>query len=188
MLHHLDSIGGTLFGTRAAVVAVDDRNTVLLDPHGATDMNKRFIFLPDSLNSAGRAYLRTTCTLGTAVTALERHLGLHEAQQVGRRTQDIIRTGTHAQLARRTMPVHIPRGDGTGRCDRRLAMRRFLIFQLRQSAVHFNLRLRHGCGTYRYRRTRQKRTPLRRNRPLCILYSVRATVCILSSVSEAVCQ
>ena len=96
VFHHLYGVSRTVFGARAAVVATRHGDAVLLDPHGVTDMNEGFIFLLDSLDGACRARLRTARTLGTAVTALERHLRLHEAQRVGRRTQYVVRAGTHA--------------------------------------------------------------------------------------------
>ena len=71
MLHHLDGIRRAMLGACPAMVSVGHRDTVLLNPHGVTDMNEGFIFLSDSLNSARRAHLRATCTLGTAVPALE---------------------------------------------------------------------------------------------------------------------
>ena len=82
MFHHLNGILGTMFGTRPTMITIGHGDTVLLDPHGVTDMNEGFIFLFDSLNSTRRAYLRTMRTLRSAITALERHLGLHEAERV----------------------------------------------------------------------------------------------------------
>jgi len=83
MLYHLDGIRRAMLGARAAMVAVGNRDTVLLKPYGVTDMNEGFIFLFDSLDGACRACLRAMRTFGTAVAALERHLRLHEAHRVG---------------------------------------------------------------------------------------------------------
>ena len=83
MFHHLNGVFGTMFGTRATMVTVGHGDAVLLDPHSVTDMNEGFIFSLNCLNSARRTHLRTMRTLGSTVTALERHLGLHEAEGVG---------------------------------------------------------------------------------------------------------
>lgn len=144
VFNHLNGIRRTMAGTSSAMIAVSHRDTVLLDPHGVTDMNEGFIFLSNSLNGACRANLRATCTLRTAVTALEGHLGLHQSQRIGRRTQHAVRACTDAQLTRRAMALHVPCRHRSRRRDRCIAVRSNLIFDLRQTAIYLNLRLRHS--------------------------------------------
>ena len=86
VFHHLDSCRRTVSGTSSTMVSVRHGDAVLLNPDGVTDMHERFVFLLEGLNSACRADLRAAGTLGTAVTAFERHLRLHEPQGVGRGT------------------------------------------------------------------------------------------------------
>ena len=96
VFHHLNGILGAMFGACTTMVAVGNRDAVLLDPYCVTDMNERLIFLSDCLNSSGRTNLRTMCALGSAVAALEGHLGLHEPERIRRRAQHIIRARTYA--------------------------------------------------------------------------------------------
>lgn len=158
VFHHMNGVSGTMFGARTAMVAVGHGDAVLLDPHRVTDMNEGLVFSPDSLNSAGRTHLGTTCTLRSAVTALEGHLRLHQSHRVGRRPQHVVRTRTHAELTRRAMAVHVPSRHRPGRGDRRLPVRRYLVFYLRKTTIHLDLCLRHCRRTYRHRRTRQEST------------------------------
>lgn len=68
---HLDRFGRAMTCTCAARISVVDRNAVLLNPYCVTDMNGSFLFRSDTLDSSRGANLAATCTLGTAVAALE---------------------------------------------------------------------------------------------------------------------
>ena len=83
VFHHLNSVCRTMFGARAAMVAVDHRDAVLLDPHGVTDMNEGLVLLSYCLNSTRRADLRAMSAFRSAIAAFERHLGLHKPKRVG---------------------------------------------------------------------------------------------------------
>ena len=179
VFHHLNGILGTMFGTRPTMVTVGHGDAVLLNPHSVTDMNEGFIFLFDSLNSTRRAYLRTMRTLRSAITALERHLGLHEAERVRRRTQDVVRTRTHAQLTRRTMTLHVPCRDSPRRYYRRFTMRSYLIFYLCQTSIDFDLRLCESRRSYCNCRASQKCPSVRRSRSVSQRRSVSGAVCQL---------
>ena len=96
LLHHLDCPRRAVTRTRAAVVAVGDGDAVLLNPHGVTDMDSSLLLFGNGFDSTRWAHLRATGTLRAAVTALERHLRLHEPQRVGRWPQHVIRTCTDA--------------------------------------------------------------------------------------------
>ena len=108
-----------------------------------SDMYSRFVLGLYRPDGACRAYLGATCTLGSAETALEGHLRLHEPQGVGGGTQHVVRACTDAQLAGGTMLEHVARGERSRRSERCVPLRGFLVLYLRQSAIHLDLRLRY---------------------------------------------
>ena len=158
MLHHLYGVSRAVPRTCSAAVAVRHRYAVLLYPHGVTDVDGCLLLACDRMYSIRGAHLRATCALRTAITALERQLGLHQPQRVARGTQHVVRAGTDAQLARRAMTLHVPRRERTRRSDGCVAVRHLFILNLRQAAIHLDLRLRHCCRTDHHRRTRQHST------------------------------
>ena len=95
-LHHLNRPCGTVTRTSTAVVTIGDRDAVLLNPYGVTDMDGGLLLFGDSFDSTRRADLTATRTLGAAISALKGHFGLHEFHWVGRRAQHIIRTRADA--------------------------------------------------------------------------------------------
>ena len=68
---HLNRFGRAVTCAGTARITVDDRYAVLLNPYCVTDMNGCFLFRSDTLDGSRGAYLAATCTLGTAVAALE---------------------------------------------------------------------------------------------------------------------
>ena len=96
LLHHLNRPSRAVTRTRAAMVAVGDRDAVLLNPDGVTDMDSSLLLFGNGFDSARRTHLTATRTLRAAVAALERHLRLHEPHRVGRWTQYVIRTRADA--------------------------------------------------------------------------------------------
>ena len=78
LLDHLDCPRRAVSCTGTAVITVGNGNTVLLNPHGVADMDSGLLLFGNGFDGTRRAHLRATCTLRTAVAALERHLRLHE--------------------------------------------------------------------------------------------------------------
>ena len=75
--HHDGSCRAMAFAV-AATHAIGQYDTVVLDPHGVTDMLHGLFFPCDRFDGTGRAYLATTGAFGAAIAALKRHRGLHE--------------------------------------------------------------------------------------------------------------
>ena len=65
-------------------------------------------------DGARGAHLGALRALRTAVSALERHFGLHEGHQLARRTQHLIGTHRNTQLASRAMGVEVPQALRSG--------------------------------------------------------------------------
>ena len=69
---------------------VGKRNTVLLNPHGMANLDRRLLNLVDQFDGSCRTYLGATCTLRTAMTTLIRHDGQHQVHQVATGTEYLI--------------------------------------------------------------------------------------------------
>ena len=76
--HHDGSCRAMMFAV-AATHTVGQYDTVVLDPHGVTNMLHGLLFPCDGLDGTGRADLATTGAFRAAIAALKRHRGLHEA-------------------------------------------------------------------------------------------------------------
>ena len=118
VIHQLDSARRAMTRTGVTRVAFAHTDAVLLYPHGVTYMYCSLFLFRNPLDGAGRTDLGATRALRTAVTVLERHLRLHEAQGVGRRTKHLVGTGVDTELAGRTMPVQMPYGYRARRSNR----------------------------------------------------------------------
>ena len=82
VIDHQNSLRLAAACADAAFVALGYGDAVLLDPHGTADTDSGLILWKDRANCPCRTHLRTAIALGTAETALERHLGLHKAHRV----------------------------------------------------------------------------------------------------------
>ena len=90
--HHLDSSCRTVTGTVATRHIVGDGHTVLLDPHGMTDLDRRLLNFVNQFNGSSWTNLRATRTLRTAMTTLIRHNRQHQVHQVTAGAEHLIRT------------------------------------------------------------------------------------------------
>ena len=139
---HLDSLCRAMALTIVAGLTVAQRNTVFLNPNSVSDLCSRFVGDRERLDSPRRTNLGTLDALRTAITTLERHLGLHHFQQRGGRTQHFIRTNRYTELARGTMLGEIAQAEGTRRRNRRSTLGNLLLLDRSQTAIDgFLLRL-----------------------------------------------
>ena len=106
--NHLDSSGRTMAGTVATGYAVGNRNTVVFQPYGMTHLRSCALFYGNGLNSTRRTDVAATGTFGSAVTALEAHLGLHKAVQAVAGTQHIVGAAVDTQLTRGAVFRQVP--------------------------------------------------------------------------------
>ena len=144
VVNHLDGSRGAMALAVAAADAVGQHYTVFLDPHGMTDMLRRFFFSRDGLDGSRRTDLAASCTLGATVAALKRHHRLHEVLEVSRGAQNIVWARGNAKLTCRAMLLHVACRNRTRRRDGCLAFRGFLVLDDRQTAVYLHLGLGHS--------------------------------------------
>ena len=112
---HRDGTRRTMPLAVAAVLVVTYDNTELTRPYRMADLDARLLLLRDGLDGTSRTHTRTLDALWTAIAALITHLRLHEGHQTGRRTKHSVRTSGYAQLAGRTMVLHVAGTQGTRR-------------------------------------------------------------------------
>ena len=115
LMHHLDSPGGAVAGTVAALHAVGIDDAVGGDPDGMADLHRRLVLLGDRAYGPRGTDLRTLRTFGAAVTPFVGHLGYHQRHQLTRRPQHLVGTHGHAQLASGAVRLHITHGERSGR-------------------------------------------------------------------------
>ena len=145
--HHLDRPGRAMARTVVATDAVGVDHAILRNPHGMADLDRRFPGEVGQADGARGAHLGALRALRTAVSALERHFGLHEGHQLARRTQHLIGTHRNTQLASRAMGVEVPQALRSGRNDGRGTVRNLLVDDHRQPAVDLLLlRPERGVG------------------------------------------
>lgn len=94
-------------GAVAAFNPIGEDDAVFLRPHGVAYLYARLVFTLDGCNGSGRTYFATAMTFRTAVATLIRHRGLHQSHQVGGRTEHIVGTFSHTELASRAVARHI---------------------------------------------------------------------------------
>ena len=131
-----------------------------------TDLNRRFLGEAGQADGVRGAHLGALRTLRAAVSALERHFGLHEGHQLARRPQHLVGAHRDAELASRAMGIEVTQAPRSGRYDGRGAVRNLLVGDHRQAAVDlFLLRPERGVG----RDARQAEKPAARSvgRRLC---------------------
>ena len=133
--NHLDSSGRTMAGTVATGYAVGNRNTVVFQPYGMTHLRSCALFYGNGLNSTRRTDVAATGTFGSAVTALEAHLGLHKAIQTVAGTQHIVRAAVDTQLTGGAVFRQIPYRFRTRRGNQLFSLGLLLILNLGQSAI-----------------------------------------------------
>lgn len=88
-------------------------------------------------DGTGRADLRTLRALGAAIAAFVGGFGLHERLGPGGGPQNVIRTDRDAELAARAVRRQMAQGPGARRHEGRDAVRRPLVQNDGQTAVHF---------------------------------------------------
>ena len=133
--------------TVVAADAVGIDHAILRNPHRMADLDRRFPGEVGQADGARGAHLGALRALRTAVSALERHFGLHEGHQLARRTQHLIGTHRNTQLASRAMGVEVPQALRSGRNDGRGTVRNLLVDDHRQPAVDLLLlRPERGVG------------------------------------------
>ena len=93
--------------TVVAADAVGVDLAILRNPHGMADLDRRFPGEVGQADGARGAHLGALRALRTAVSALERHFGLHEGHQLARRTQHLIGTHRNTKLTPGAMILHI---------------------------------------------------------------------------------
>ena len=100
---HLDRLRRAMAFAVTAFHAISQRNTILMDRNGMTNLDSRLVGPSNQLNSASRTNLGTFHAFGTAITTLVRHLRLHEVLQFSGRTEHAVRTGGDTKLTSGTM-------------------------------------------------------------------------------------
>lgn len=126
-LYHRNSSCGAVTKTGITCNAVVEHRAVLLDPYGMANLYGRLVGNSDPINSSGGANLRAFHTFGSAIASLVRHLGLHESGKVCRWAKYLIGAGRDAKLTTGTAFVEIADALTTGRNNRSLTFRYFLI-------------------------------------------------------------
>ena len=80
--NHRDGTSRTMTGTVAAIHAIADGNTVLLDPNGMANLDAGLLNVVKGFDGSCRTDIGTTCTLWTAEALLIAHGGKHEVHKV----------------------------------------------------------------------------------------------------------
>ena len=94
--NHLYRGSRTVARAVVACNAVCQVDTVVFHPHSVPNLRGRLFCQVCKTDCVCRANLGALRTLGAAISAFITHLGLHEFQQVGRRTEHLVRTYRHA--------------------------------------------------------------------------------------------
>lgn len=112
-------------------------------------MDHGLLFLSDGKDGSGGTDLRAVRTLRTAEAAVEIHLGLHQVAGIGARTEHVVGTVGHAQLAGGAMLVEMLRALSSRRDEALLALRSLLGKDGGQAAVSLLalLGVKQGGGT-----------------------------------------
>ncbi len=134
--NHFDGSRWTMAFTVSAIHTVRHRNTVLLDPHGMTDLCRTFVFHRDRSDGTSRTHFRALRAFRSAIATLVARSGLHERQQIRGRTEHAIRTSRHTQLASRAVLCHVLSRERTRRRDRCVALGSNLVLNHSQSSIY----------------------------------------------------
>ena len=137
--NHLNCLRRTMPLAVSALNPIGHRNTILMDCNGMTNLDSRLISSCNQFNGTRRADFRAFHTFRTTITALIRHLWLHEILQLGRRTKHIVRTCRNAKLASSTMLSKVTDSKRARRRQRRKAFGSQFRFDISQTAIYFLL-------------------------------------------------
>ncbi len=94
-------------GTVAALHAIGQRHTILLDPYGVTNLRGGFLRCGYRAYSSGRTDFAALRTFRSAVATLITHFWLHQLRQVGGRAKYPVGAYRHAELAGSAMPGEV---------------------------------------------------------------------------------
>ena len=95
-MYHTNRTRWAVSCTVATLHAIYQRNTVLANPHGMTNLGGRLLFFGYFEDCTRWANLATFGAFGTAIATLVGEGGLHQLEHIGRGTQHIIGTHRHA--------------------------------------------------------------------------------------------
>ena len=95
-LNHHDGVLRAVSCAVAATDMVGEDDAVLFDPHGMSYLCVDFLLFGDRQDGVGGADVGTSCAVGGAVAAFERHLRLHEMQEVVCGSEHLVRAGGDA--------------------------------------------------------------------------------------------
>ena len=126
--------------------AVCQRHAIILNPYRMADLYCRLIRPGNRFDCPGGTNFAAFGALRPAVSTLVRHRGLHERRQTCGRTKHAVGTCRHAKLASRTVLGKMSSRQRAGRRYRSKPVRRYLVLDGRQPAIHFFLLLRQGCA------------------------------------------
>ena len=116
--NHLDGTNRAMPCAVATLMFVGIDNTVLLDPNGMTNLDRRLIFNADRLDGTSWTSLRALHAFRTAIATLVAHHRLHQRQQIRTWAQYLVRTSRYAELATRTVALHVTCTQRSRRGDR----------------------------------------------------------------------
>ena len=81
---HLDCSCGAMAGTVSAVYSVGYGDTVFRYQYSVADLGRGFLLACNRADGTRWTNLRTLGAFGTAISAVVRHLGLHQSVELGR--------------------------------------------------------------------------------------------------------
>ena len=129
-------------GAVAAFNPIGEDDAVFLRPHGVAYLYARLVFTLDGCNGSGRTYFATAMTFRATIATLIRHRGLHQSHQVGGRTEHIVGTFSHTELASRAVAHHVLGRERAWGRNGGASFERFLLGDGGKSAVHLLFLLR----------------------------------------------
>jgi hypothetical protein len=147
--HHLNGSRRTMARAVATFHAINDGDTILLNPYSVPYLDAGFLFVADRTNGSGGADFRTASAFRTTIASFVAHLRLHEGHQSGAGTQDTIGTLGYTELTTRAMLRQVLCRERTGRGEGCLAIRSHFILNLCQTSIGLQLRVlsKGGCGS-----------------------------------------
>lgn len=134
--HHSDGPDRASTCAIATLHTVGQRYAVVLDPHGVTNLDRRFIGTRDFSYRACGTDLRTACALRAAVAALVGRFGLHQCQDTRRGAKYTCRADRHTELTAGAVLREMAQALCAGRHDRSLSCRYFFVGNDREAAVN----------------------------------------------------
>ena len=135
MTHHGNGAYRADRGAVAASVAVGQRDAVLLDPDGMTDLDGRFFGPADGADGSGGTDFLTSGAFRTAIALFIRGNGLHEMLQVGRGTKHMVGAGRDTELTACAVLAQVTYAESSRRNNRSLPFGSLFVLYSSQSAV-----------------------------------------------------